>query len=110
MCLDLTEEQIEKRIAEKIYNDARTGSLQISGFPQFDTLISAIKQGSIPRESRNFNVCVQQGERLLVLQSFAAKFMEGETTKDAATDVINRHNEQYNNGGEFWEDDMRPWG
>jgi hypothetical protein len=101
--------QIEKRIAEKIYNDSRNGSLQISGFPQFDSLISAIKQGSNPRENRNYQVCTQQGDRLLVLQSYAAKFMDSDVTKDEATQAIEDHNKVFNQGGNFWEDDMRTW-
>lgn len=107
ICLDIGEDQIQKRIAEKIYNDCRGGSLQVQGFPQFDTLINAIKQGATQRETRSYNVCTQQGERLLVLQSFAAKFMEVDSLKDSATETIEDHNRQYNEGGEFWEDDMR---
>ncbi|CAL1142471.1 unnamed protein product [Cladocopium goreaui] len=109
ICLDqFGEQQIEKRIAEKIYNDSRTGSLQISGFPQFDSLISAIKQGSNPRENRNYQVCTQKGDRLLVLQSYAAKFMDSDVTKDEATQAIEDHNKVFNQGGNFWEDDMTP--
>ena len=62
--------------------NAEQGVLSVQGFPQFDTLIKALKEGNVSREGRSFNVCVQQGEKLVVLQSFASKFTDADVTKD----------------------------
>lgn len=100
-------DDIQKRVANKIYNDCRSGALQISNFPQFDGLLKALKEGSSTGTSRSYNVCVQQQSRLVILQSLASKFVNGETTKDDAIEAINKHNASYIDGGSFWEEDER---
>ena len=110
VCLDTTQESIEKRVAQKLCNDCRTGSLTIAGFPQFDGVIRALKEGSQPSEARNYSVCCQQGDRLVVLQAFASKFMESDVTKDEAKALIEEHNKKFNDGGSFWLEEQRPLG
>lgn len=108
VCLDVAPEAVEKRIATKLYNDCRTGAMTINGFPQFDGLIRNLKDGISQREGRTYNVCVQQGDRLVVLQSVASKFTESELTKDQAVEMIKEHNKLYNCDGEYWLEDERP--
>ena len=55
-------------------------------------------------------VCAQQGADLVILQSFASKFMDADATKDDAMKLITEHNEKFNSGGEFWQQDQRSIG
>lgn len=107
ICLDTLQETIEKRIATKLFNDCRSGSLQIHGFPQFDGLIKTLKDGNAQASTRNYEVCIQQNGKLIILQSFAAKFTESEITKDDAVALIKEHNEKYNVDGAFWMSEER---
>lgn len=110
VCLDFSQEVIQRRIANKVFNECRAGVLSVQGFPQFDTLIKALKEGNVSREGRSFNVCVQQGEKLVVLQSFASKFTDADVTKDDAMKLITEHNEKFNSGGDFWQQEHRSIG
>ena len=100
-------DDIQKRVANKVYNDCRSGTLQIASFPQFDGLLKSLKEGCSTATSRSYSVCTQQQSRLVILQSLASKFVDGEVTKDAAIEVINKHNAEYNADGSFWEEDER---
>lgn len=94
-------------MANKVYNDCRLGTLQISGFPQFDALLRSLKEGSSHSTAQTFNVCTLQQSKLIILQSLASKFVNAEATKDAAIEAINNHNSKYNEDGCFWEEDER---
>jgi hypothetical protein len=54
-------------------------------------------------------VCVQQGSQLVICQSYAQKFVDNEITKTDALTTIENHNEKYNDGGEYWQTEERPW-
>lgn len=103
VALDLAQEMIEKRIATKLYTDCRTGALTIKGFPNIDPVLKALKEGQSSTSGRSFNVCQQQGSKLLVVQSYASKFLENEITKDDAKALIDVHNSKFNVGGDFWQ-------
>ena len=107
ICLDNMGADIEKQVANKVYNDSRAGLLQIGGFPQFDGLLKALKEGSNSTSDKTFSVCVQRQSKLVILQSLASKFVNADATKDSAIEAINKHNSLYNSDGDFWEEDER---
>ena len=93
--------ELGARLANKIYESCRAGRLEIPNFPNFDPTIEALKNRNSQQESQDFKVCKQQGNRLIILESFASKFLESDQTADRAKSVIDGHNEQYNQDGEF---------
>ena len=52
-------------------------------------------------------MCAQQQSNLLILQTYANKFVEAEITKDSAVTIIKEHNEKYNQNGDFWQAEER---
>ena len=57
----------------------------------------------------SFKVCKAKGEKLVILQSLARKWLEFEGTKDAAREILAKHNSTFNNecADDYLEDDER---
>lgn len=94
--------EISRRVASKIYDSCRSKKLQIPGFPDFGTALDALRGDVVSSNSRKFNVCIQQQDRLLVSQALAETFINTATTRDAASALIESHNAKFNPNGEFW--------
>ena len=110
MVLDSFDDAIKRRVANYIYEKCRSKQLTLQGFPEFGPLLEALKEGHSSTSQRTYQVCVAQQSKLVILQSLAKKFVDAETTKDRAMELINEHNAQYNENGDFWLSDERPAG
>ena len=94
---------IVTRIANEVYSAARSGKLTITGFPDFSPTIHALAANAKAANSRvDYKVTVNKGGKLMILEAFAAKFVEGEQTKERAEALIESHNQRYNKGGDYW--------
>ncbi|CAK9101906.1 Uncharacterized protein SCF082_LOCUS47637 [Durusdinium trenchii] len=100
-------DQITQRVANTLYDKCRSKALSLPQFPDFQPLLQALKQGDSASVSRQYNVCVRAQDRLVILESFASKFVNSEITKDKCEQAITNHNEKYNTGGEYWAQETR---
>ena len=96
------------RLANKIYADCRQKKMSISGFPDYEPTIQALRTGANRVDPNTYKVCLPQGGKLLVLQSLAQKWVDLESTADRAQDLIKRHNEAFNDSGEYWARERIP--
>ena len=100
--LDMPGDELVSRIGNQVYSLARSDKLSVPSFPRFDPIIQGLREGPNREPTREFRVCAQQHDRLLVLEALASKWTQSETTKDRATEAITEHNKQFNPDGEWW--------
>ena len=93
------------RLGTSVYEACRTNRLSLAGFPDFKPTLDALKRGAPSERTKSYRVSCQQVDRLPVLQSFAQRWLEDVSTKERATTIITKHNEEYNASGEFWVSD-----
>lgn len=107
LCVDHTGSDLASRVANKVYNGSRDGKLRLSGFPDYAPLLQALKTGGASKREKSFRVTIQQQDHLLVLESFAQKWLADESTKERALEIIDQHNQEYNKDGGYWASDRR---
>lgn len=112
MCSSVTLEgavdEVQHRVSTTLYEWCRSGKLELKGFPNFGPTIQALQEGTTSKAGdAPFKVTVAKHDRLVVLQSLAQRWLEFEGTSDEATAIITEHNNRFNAGGEFTEDDTR---
>lgn len=93
------------RVANKIYDSCRTNQLSLPGFPDFAPIVQALKSQSGVDREKAFRVSCQQMDKLVVLELFAKKWLETESTKERALEIIRLHNEEYNVDGQYWKEE-----
>ena len=87
---------------------ARAGDLQVTSFPSFDPILSALKSGSTANAARSYRVTCQRHDQLLVLESFAKRWLDDPQFDERAREVIKLHNEEYNASEDFMMAAERP--
>ena len=105
LCIDHSGQELLARVANRVYEDCRSGVLSLPAFPDFAPLVNALKCGNTADRSKSFRVSAQQHDRLLVLESYAKKWLNTESTQERAQKLIDEHNAEYNpveQGGQFW--------
>lgn len=106
LSLDSSGKEIMARLSNEIYNACRAGKLNLSGFPAFDPLVQALKSNGAQEAPKAFRVSSQVGDKLLVLESLAQKWVSNEGTAERAQQMIRDHNSEYNPEGEYWLTDQ----
>lgn len=102
MVVDAQPDSLMNRLANQVYNSCRSHALDIPNFPNFDPIVEALKQGNDDStQQKPFNVCRAAGNSLVVLQSYAQKFLDCDQTQARANEVIENHNKQFNIDGIF---------
>ncbi|CAK8999549.1 unnamed protein product, partial [Durusdinium trenchii] len=101
LCFENSGQDLINRIANQVYEQARSGQLQLSSFPSFEPLVNALKQGNATQESKHYRVSVQRHDQLLVLDTYARKWLDDSNFADQANEVIKNHNAEYNASGDF---------
>ena len=110
ICLDRSGGDLQSRISNVIYEKARQGAMQAPGFPLFDPLIAAIRQGPNVDRTTTYRVTVQRHDQLLVLESLAKQWMQDPHFQERAQALIEAHNRDFApDAGEFWAADARPF-
>ena len=80
-------------------------------FPDFATPVKALKEGITTRDGgAAYRVCRQQSDKLVLLASFAKKWLDNEKTHDRAEAIIADHNAKYSLEAGFLVDDMTTLG
>ncbi|CAK9068600.1 Uncharacterized protein SCF082_LOCUS34511, partial [Durusdinium trenchii] len=108
LSLDSSGKEIMARLSNEIYNACRAGKLNLSGFPAFDPLVQALKSNGAQEAPKAFRVSSQVGDKLLVLESLAQKWVSNEGTAERAQQMIRDHNSEYNPEGEYWSTTAEP--
>ena len=101
LCFENSGSELLQRISNQIYEQARLGELQLPAFPCFDPLVTALKQGTVADGSKSYRVSVQRHDQLMVLESYARKWLDDPNFEAQAKEVIKGHNDEYNASGEF---------
>lgn len=107
--LDREHAALVERVANKVYEDARSGRLKMVGFPDYAPVITALQDNKVKDGGKEFQVSVRKGDRLVILQAMASKWLESEF-KDEATLTIEGHNAKFNINGEYWHEVAERWG
>lgn len=76
--------------------------MQLAQFPDYSPIVSALRDGQQSAPSKSYRVCVPQADMLLVMESLASKWLESETTKHRAEELITAHNSTYNSSDQYW--------
>ena len=98
---------VQNRIANAVYDACRAGNSVLPNFPSYDPVIQSLRDNCPSTNDVNYKVCVSKPNSLVVLQSFARRWIEYEDTKEDANRLIKEHNEKFNVDGDFMEDDER---
>ena len=107
MTLDDSGSDLATRLSNRLYESCRSGSVSLPGFPDFQPLVSALKEGNKTAPSTAYKVCVQHHDKLKILESMAGKWVNTELLKDRAMEAIENHNASFNPDGEMWVEDRR---
>ena len=109
--MDCSGQELLNRIANTVYEDCRANRLVLPGFPDFQPAIAALKNGINTDRSKSYRVSTQVHDKLVVLQSYAQRWLDGETTKEQAQKAIEDHNDEFNPNGDFVmaERTLLPW-
>jgi len=102
VALDHSGQELTNQIANSVYEESRNGQFVVPSFPNFQPLVQALKNGQSTDRTKSFRVSAQRFDQLLVLETFAKKWLDSEVTSDRAKAVIEAHNLEFNNSGEYW--------
>ena len=97
---------LQERIANQIYEMCRSGRLQIPAFPDYSHLVHALSNLEPEAHQDNFEVTVKKHDKLLILQSLAAKWLDHVDFNAQTHQLIESHNTHYNQDGDFWHADQ----
>ncbi|CAE7267635.1 unnamed protein product, partial [Symbiodinium microadriaticum] len=93
---------IEARVRESCYGLARSGALELCGFPSFDALTSGLKDTAAPSQmdAADFKVTrpLPNGDLALV-ESFYKKFEDFDEISEDLRKAIQEHDKRYNPQG-----------
>ncbi|CAK9021468.1 Uncharacterized protein SCF082_LOCUS15362 [Durusdinium trenchii] len=108
LCFDNSGTELVSRISHRLYEGCREENMKVNGFPDFNAHIQALKDSTMQyKEDATYKVCQQQHDKLLLLQSFAKKWVESEITMERAKAIVEDHNERFNPGSDadYWAPD-----
>ena len=107
--LEGSHDALQQRVATEIYESCRSQRLQLHNFPNYSPVVQALKEphGCDVAEAA-YKVCVVKANKLVILKSFAQRWLDFETTTEAAAGMIKDHNASFNKDGDYLDDDTRP--
>lgn len=105
MVLGSSGSDLANRLSNKIYELCRSKTIDLPAFPDFSPTLNALREGCTTQTNGNFKVCVQQHAKLKILESMASKWVNTESLKDRAMDLIEKHNSLFNPDAEMWVED-----
>lgn len=105
--LDQKPEPLQQHLATAVYEACRAGDLKLAQFPDFATPIQRLKEVKPDTAGHQYQVCVRRGDSLVVLGTYANKWLQSDEFKGHTKQIIEGHNTQYNKNGEFVEEEER---
>ena len=100
--LDKASEMLAQRVANKVYELCRSGTLSLPGFPEYTPLINALRNTENEGPKESYEVCVRKHDKLLILQSYAEKWLNSSEFSAEARELLEEHNKHFNRDGEWW--------
>ena len=76
--LDVKLDTLQHRVANSIYESARSGQLELQGFPDFTPVVTSLRDKADETGPASYKVCVQKHANLCVLQSLAKQWLESD--------------------------------
>eukprot|EP00438_Fugacium_kawagutii_P026722 Skav228688 [mRNA] locus=scaffold2247:276425:279751:- [translate_table: standard] len=101
LCMDHSGQDIMTRLSNGVYDQARAGTLQLAGFPSFDPLLTALRDGTTADRAKSYRVSTQRADQLVILESFAKRWLDDAEFEERAKLVIKEHNEEFNPPGDM---------
>lgn len=101
--LDKAHDDLVQRVANKVYEDSRSGHIKITGFPDYDSVVTALRDSHATESQKQYQVTVKKHDKLVILQSLASKWLDTEF-KDETVAAIEQHNAKFNVDGEYWHE------
>ena len=102
LCLDNSGADMMQRVGNRIYDNSRSGKLTIKGFPEFDPVIAALRSSNVQDRNKSYRVSAQQHDCLMILEVYAKKWLQMESTRQRAETIIHEHNATYNATDTYW--------
>ena len=96
VCLEHSGSDLATRVANTVFELARSGQMEVPGFPNYAPIVEALKAGQPTQRSSNLKVTAQRGKNLMILESFTKKWTSNDETKDRCLELIKEHNEKFN--------------
>ena len=106
--LDKGAESLQQRVANKLYESSRAGSLEVANFPEYKHLLSALQHVQPSEPQTSYQVTVKRHDKLVILSALASKFLELDDFKEEATQLIEKHNQEFNPDGEYMAEPENP--
>lgn len=101
LVLDTDSEVLLNRMAHKIFDSARAGTLALPGFPCFDQIIAALRADDKSEDQKGYQVCHSVNGSLKILEAFVQKWLETEQTQERALALVQAHDGKYNEDGDM---------
>ena len=101
LCFDHAGSELMNRVSQVVYEQGRTGGLQLSGFPNFDPLLTALREGTTADRSKSYRVSTQRHDQLVLLETYTKKWFEDPNFEDRARAIVKSHNEEFNPVGDM---------
>jgi len=99
--MDNSGQELLNRISNTVYEECRANRIVLPGFPDFQPAINALKNGISTDRNKCYRVSTQVHDTLVVLQSYAQRWLDCESTKEQAQRAIEQHNAEFNPNGDF---------
>ena len=110
LSLDNSGSELLSRLGNQVYELARANKISIPSFPDFSPHLEGLKAGTSTERTQAFKVTAVRGKSLLVLESFAKRWLETESTQERAKEVIAAHNAEFTKESEdYILADRRQW-
>ena len=96
VCFEHSGSDLATRVGNTVFELARSGKMEIPGFPCYAPIVDALKAGQPTQRTTALKVTSQRGKNLLILESFAKRWTDHEPTRDRCLQIISDHNKNYN--------------
>ncbi|CAK9080612.1 unnamed protein product, partial [Durusdinium trenchii] len=101
VCLDASGSSLSTRVANKVFDAARSKKLKLNAFPDISSLVASLKRGHAVESTTTYRVTARQNDRLVIVKNLAEKWLNEESTSDEAKRIIEQHNKEHNANGEY---------
>lgn len=99
--MDHSGQELMNRVSNTVYEQARSRSLTLNSFPNFEPLLSALRDGTTAERSKSYRVSTQRHDQLVILDSYAKKWLDDPNFEERAKQVIKEHNAEFNPAGDL---------
>ena len=85
-------------LAQKTFDLARSGSLDVPGFPNFSQAITELKSVQRPPQP-DYSVCIPLGEALVINEASIQQWMDKQDYQTEMKKLVTDHNNEFNKRG-----------